>query len=449
MRSIRRNLLLVLMAAATAIVGLSAVVTYRIARQEVDTLFDYQLRQVALSVGERNMDMALVPGLVTPDPALDLVVQIWRRDGVTIYFSHPHRVLPNWARMGYADVETSDGTWRVFALQLQGRTVQVAQPMSVRRRQALSAAWHILVPSLLLLPALAIGIWIAVGRGLQPLEQLTAALTHRKPGELGLLALSSPPAEIAPVVDALNDLLARLEKALSAQRAFVADAAHELRTPLAALRLQAQLVERATDDAARAKAVGEFKRGLDRMTHVVGQLLTLARQEPGAVGPPSVAADLAALAREAIAGQVDVAIAKGIDLGAAALDDNAMILGDPAALSVLINNLLDNAIRHTPPGGTVDVTVGIADERPFLEVADSGPGIAAQDRPHVFDRFYRGKDTHEPGSGLGLAIVKVIAERHRADIVLGDSRSGGLSARVVFAAGAAEIDMQAPALSKP
>ena len=442
MRSIRRNLLFVLMTAATAIVVLSAVVTYRIARQEVDGIFDYQLRQVALSVGERTSDMPFLPGIDTPDPALDVVVQIWSREGVTLYFSHPHRVLPNWARMGYANVATSEGTWRVFALQLQGRTVQVAQPMSVRQHQALSAALRILIPSMLLLPALAIGIWMAVGRGLRPLEALAGELSRRQPATLGRVTLPATPSEIAPVVAALNDLLARLDKASSAQRAFVADAAHELRTPLAAVRLQAQLVERVTDDSVRAKALTELKRGLDRMTHVVQQLLTLARQEPGAAGTEPVIVDLAALARDAIANHVDIAMAKTIDLGALSLDDTARIAGDPAALGVLLDNLLDNAIRYTPAGGRVDVTVGIDAGRSFLEVADSGPGIPEKDRPHVFDRFYRGKATCEPGSGLGLAIVKAIADRHHADVVLGTAQHGGLAVRIIFAAFDA-------ALSKP
>ncbi|HKU97657.1 MAG TPA: ATP-binding protein [Vineibacter sp.] len=431
MRSIRRHLLFVLMAAAAAIVVLSAVVTYRIARQEVDGIFDYQLRQVALSVGERTSDIPFLPGIDTPDPALDFVVQIWSREGVTLYFSHPHRVLPNWARMGYANVATSEGTWRVFALQLQGRTVQVAQPMSVRQHQALSAALRILIPSLLLLPALAIGIWMAVGRGLRPLEALAAELSRRQPATLGQLTLPAVPAEIAPVVAALNDLLARLDNASSAQRAFVADAAHELRTPLAALRLQAQLVERATDDPSRAKAVGEFTRGLDRMTRVVEQLLVLARQEPGATAA-AVTVDLATLARDTIAGHIDVAVAKTIDLGARSLDETARVIGDPAALTALLDNLLDNATRYTPAGGTIDVVAGIIDGRPFLEVSDSGPGIPPEDRPHVFDRFYRGRGTDEPGSGLGLAIVKAIADRHHADVTLSDSRLGGLVVRVTF-----------------
>jgi len=431
MKSIRRHLLLVLMAAATAIVVLSAVVTYRIARQEVDGIFDYQLRQVALSVGERTSDIPFLPGIDTPDPALDVVVQIWSREGVTLYFSHPHRVLPNWARMGYANVATSEGTWRVFALQLQGRTVQVAQPMSVRQHQALSAALRILIPSLLLLPALAVGIWMAVGRGLRPLEALATELSRRQPATLGQLTLPAPPSEIAPVVAALNDLLVRLDTASSAQRAFVADAAHELRTPLAALRLQAQLVERAPDDSARAKAVGEFKRGLDRMTRVVEQLLTLARQEPGATAA-AVTVDLATLARDTIAGHVDMATAKSLDLGATSLDDLARITGDPTALTALLDALLDNAIRYTPAGGTVDVTVGIADGRSFLDVSDAGLGIPVEDRPHVFDRFYRGHATSEPGSGLGLAIVKAIADRHHADVTLSNSRLGGLAIRVVF-----------------
>jgi two-component system OmpR family sensor kinase len=420
------------MTAASAIVALGAFVTYRIARDEVDAIFDYHLRQVALSLASELADGGHPFGLSAPDPQLDFVIQIWSSEGITLYFSHPHRALPNRARIGYADVATSDETWRVFALQMPGRVIQVAQPMRIRRQRALAAAGRILLPSLLLLPALAVGIWFAVGRGLRPLERLATAVASRKPDQLGQLELPAPPSEIAPVLVALNDLLARLGKALAAQRDFVADAAHELRTPLAAVRLQAQLVERAPDDAARDKALEELKRGLDRMTRVVEQLLTLMRQEPGAAPAELQPLDLAALTREAISRHVDIAAAKPVDLGATALDEAARTLAEPGALAVLLDNLLENAIRYTPAGGRVDVAVGTTAERPFLDVSDSGPGIAAEDRPQVFERFYRGRDAREPGSGLGLAIVKAIADRHRAEIVLGDSALGGLSARVVF-----------------
>jgi signal transduction histidine kinase len=168
------------------------------------------------------------------------------------------------------------------------------------------------------------------------------------------------------------------------------------------------------------------------MTRVVEQLLTLMRQEPGAPGMVLQPVDLAALAHDAIARHVDLASAKGIDLGATALDV-AHAQGDAAALGVLLDNLLENAIRYTPSGGRVDVAVGNPDGRPTLEVLDSGPGIAPAERPHVFDRFWRGHAAREPGSGLGLAIVRAIADRHGAQIDLGESRLGGLSVRVVLA----------------
>jgi two-component system OmpR family sensor kinase len=436
MRSIRGNLVLVLMAAAFGIVALGALVTYRIARQQVDAIFDYQLRQVALSVGDRPADMVLLPSIGVPDPELDLVIQIWSAEGITLYFSHRHQTLPSQVQLGYADVVTPQGGWRVFALPINGRIIQVAQPMAVRRRHALDAALRILLPSLALLPALAVGIWIAVGRGLRPLRTLAAALTDRRPTELGRIALPAPPAEIAPVLAALNDLLARLEKASSAQRAFLADAAHELRTPLTALRLQAQLAARAADDGSRVAAIADVQRGLDRMTRIIEQLLTLARQEPDALQTALLPVDLAALAHAAIAGHAGIALDKDIDLGATRLDEAVRINGDAAAIAVLIDNLLDNAVRYTPAGGRIDTSVGGDDARAFIEVADSGPGIPAEDRPHVFDRFYRGRGTLESGSGLGLAIARAIADRHGATIDLRDSALGGLAVRITFPAAA-------------
>jgi two-component system OmpR family sensor kinase len=248
-------------------------------------------------------------------------------------------------------------------------------------------------------------------------------------------------------VRALDDLLGRLGDALSAQRSFVADAAHELRTPLAALELQVQLVDRAPDEAGRAAALADLRAGLGRMTHVVQQLLTLARAEPdaGAVlaGEP---VSLSELVAQVIADHALLAEARQVDLGTARTAEDAVVLGDPASLRALLANLVDNAIRYSPEGGRVDVDAGVLAGRPYLEVSDHGHGIPEAERERVFDRFYRRGDGSYTGSGLGLAIVRAIAERHAASVALGDTPGGGLTVRVDFAAG---TQRGRPALSAP
>jgi two-component system OmpR family sensor kinase len=240
------------------------------------------------------------------------------------------------------------------------------------------------------------------------------------------------PEEAQPLVLSLNDLLARLKSALDAQRALVADAAHELRTPLTALQLQVQLVERATSAEERASALGALQTGLQRAIHAVQQLLTLARQEPGAGEYRPVTLSLAQLIRDVVVEQESLAEAKGIDLGVTQADEQALVSGDREALRILLSNLVGNALRYTPRGGRVDVACGMREGQAFMSVDDNGPGIPPEDRERVFDRFYRGAAGGEIGSGLGLSIVKAIADRHRASVVLGDSDVGGLRATVSF-----------------
>ncbi|MDD5250338.1 MAG: ATP-binding protein [Rhodocyclaceae bacterium] len=430
MKSIRRRLLAALLSAMTATLAAGALATYVQARDEADAMFDYHLQQLALSLRDQAFRSALSPDATFAGQ--DFAIQVWSQDGVTLYLSHPQDTLPNRAFLGYATVDASDGQWRVFATQQRGQVIQVAQPMRVRDRMALAAALRTVAPFLLLLPVMGAVVWVVVGRGLRPLNAVARAVTTRTPAALDPLPVRAVPAEALPLVTALNDLLARLKAALEAQRDFVADAAHELRTPLAALQLQAQVLERAQDAAERADALAELKRGLLRASHSVQQLLTLARQEPGTHQPPVATVRLADVAAQVIVAQVALAQAKGIDLGAARADGDARIRGDAEGIRLLLANLVDNAIRYTPPGGKVDVAVGADGQGAFFDVCDSGPGIPAAERERVFDRFYRREQSSEGGSGLGLAIVKTIAARHGASVALDAAALGGLHVRVSF-----------------
>lgn len=450
MSSVRRTLLVALLGAVALVSVVAAAATYRIARQEIDDLFDYQLRQAALSLTDRALARAEGTG-----GAGDLVFQIWDETGqVRLYVSRPGFALPPVTELGFSTAGGPTGVWRIYTTMIGDEVVQVGQPLRVREALALSATRRTLAPLLILLPLLAVLVWRIVGRALKPLESLAGAAAARTPAALEPFDERNVPEEVVPLVRALNGLLERLGGAMAAQRAFVADAAHELRTPLAALKLQTQLA-RDADGAERAAALAELEGGLDRATHVVRQLLTLARLEPGAEAgaAPRAPVELAELARQAVADHAVLAERGEVDLGVAAASEDAVALADGAALRTLLANLVDNAVRYTPPGGRVDVSAGAAEGRPWLEVADTGPGIPSAERERVFDRFYRVPGAAASGSGLGLAIVRAIADRNGAEVTLGDTAGGGLTVRVTFPApGRAEAPRagaQAPAGLSP
>jgi len=430
MRSIRSILLVTLLGSITLGLMLSAAVIYRSARSEIDELFDYQLRQLALSMRDQAFGVVVPPERRQED--FDYVIQVWNQDGVQMYYSHPHRVLPGLAGGGFATLDTPEGAWRVFGLRWNHEIIQVAQPMRVRNTMALNAVSHVLSPLLLSLPVLSLLIWVLVTRGLAPLRRLASEVATRTPDSLSALPLDRAPEEVRPLVYSLNDLLARLDAALVARKAFIADAAHELRTPIAALQLQAQLVERAANEVERATALADLQAGIRRAGYGVQQLLTLARQEPGLAHRPWTIVPLADLARQVITEQLALTQAKALDLGLADADEAVCVQGNTDALRVLLANLTGNAVRYTPNGGRVDIAVYRENGLAVLEVCDSGPGIPEADRERVFDRFYRGSNTSEPGTGLGLAIVKAIAEQHGAVIRLGRATIGGLRVRVEF-----------------
>ena len=430
MNSIRRKLLLTLIGALSVVMAIGAWATYSAAWDEANTIFDYHLEQIALSV--RNQTFQGGAETLAGEESFEFVIRIWDRNGLGIYYSRPHRVLPDVARLGYATEQTSEGAWRVFALQYRGQTIAVAQPMSVRARLAARAALHTMTPFIVLLPLVALLIWLVVSRELRPLTELARSVARRTPDALDPISETGVPAEAGPLVRSLNDLLARLQAAMQAQREFIADAAHELRTPLTALQLQAQLLERASDGSERTAAMADLKQGLERSIHVVNQLLTLARQEPGASEPPLARVALNDLVHQSVTASANTAAARNIDLGVAASDPAACVTGNAEALRTLLDNLVGNAVRYTPAAGRIDVSCGSSGEHAWLEVVDNGPGIPAAERERVFDRFYRRSEQDATGSGLGLAIVRAIADKHRATILLTDAPGGGLRVRVEF-----------------
>jgi two-component system, OmpR family, sensor kinase len=430
MKSIRARLLIALILLVAFVSLLAAIVTYRRVLNETSSLFDYQLRQMALSL---RSQVSLAPRVeVPPDQGdTDFVIQIWDLFGARVYMSRPGLPLINQTVLGYADLSVRGQTWRAYGLQTVDGVIQIAQPIQVRERLARAAALRVVVPLLLLLPLMiAFVAWI-VRRGLLPLRDVTAEVQRRDARSLTPLATDNLPEEIEPLAAELNRLLARLQEAFAVQRAFIADAAHELRSPLTVLRLQLQLLDRAPDDAARQTARDSLGAGVERAIHLVEQLLTLARSDPGETTGDFELLDLSTVAAQALTDTHALAAAKHIDLSLER-EGAVPVKGDREALPTLVRNLVDNAVRYTPAGGSVRVRCQLQAAEALLEVIDTGPGIPAADRARVFDRFYRRANANETGTGLGLAIVKAIAARHGARVLLDDALSGGLRVTVSF-----------------
>ncbi|MGQ0658220.1 MAG: ATP-binding protein [Chromatiales bacterium] len=425
MSSLRSRLLLTLLPALLLTGLIASGATYLRARAEIDRLLDYQLRQQALALRDRSFGEG-----IEADPQQDIVVQVWDAHGGRLYLSHRAYTLPRHKELGLATVNTGGEDWRVYALAIGSYVIQVGQPVQVRRQMAAAAALRILVPILAAVPVFGLLIWWTVGRGLRPLNSLADTIARRDADSLEPVASASMPQEARPIVAALNGLLARLGEAMEVQREFTADAAHELRTPLTALKLQTQLLERARSDAERKEAIAALRDGVGRAAHLIERLMTLARLEPQADQSEQIEVALHALLQGVVSNFAAVAADKRIDLRLLQCQP-VTLRANETAMTVLLRNLLDNAVRYTPRGGRIEVALRREAARAYLEIADNGPGIPPHERRRVFDRFYRVPGTSEPGSGLGLAIVRRAAELHRADLDLQDGLDGrGLRVQV-------------------
>jgi signal transduction histidine kinase len=447
MNSIRARLLLALIVLVALISALAAGVTYRRVLSETSTLFDYQLRQMALSL---RAQISLAPRVeVPPDQGdSDFVIQIWDPFGARVYLSRPGLPLINQTILGYADLSLHGQTWRAYGLQTADGVIQIAQPSRVRQELARAAALRVVVPLVFLLPIMIVCVTWIVQTGLHPLRFVTAEVQRRDAGSLTPLSTTQLPLEIEPLVAELNRLLARLNDAFAAQREFVADAAHELRSPLTSLRLQLQLLDRAASDPERREARQMLGAAVERAIHLVEQLLTLARIDPQEAGLEFGPQELEPIAAQAITDCHALAVARRVDMSLQAAP-SLRVQGDHEALRILIRNLVDNAVRYTPLEGAVQVSCRAApDDGVLLEVADSGNGIPAAERGRAFDRFYRLNSGQESGTGLGLAIVKAIAQRHGASVTLDSGAPGtplsGLLVTVRFPKTAANDPQPSP-----
>ena len=461
-RSIRQRTLALLL--GTLLVSLSLISwrSYRDAHHEIEELFDAQLAQSARLVQGlvgREMDPPVRQALQT---ALDAAVnarrdqgvpghdyetklgfQVYAEDGSTLLQSAgaPDGALqpllaelgeaPDLARLpaGYHDVRLDGHAWRLFLLEDRedGLWILLSERGDVRGELVGKIARRSLLPDLIGLPLLALLIWLAVGWGLRPLARMAQLLKSRDPNNLAPLLLAPLPQELEPVAASLNRLLQQVNQLLEREKRFIADAAHELRTPLAVLRIHAQNAQQAASEDERERALAQLIAGVDRTTRVVTQLLTLARLEPSAQRLGLAPLDLGRLARDTLAELTPLALARGQELTLEA-DERAdlHLSGDAASLATLLQNLVGNALQYTPDGGQVQVSLHGLDDALLLQVDDSGPGVPAAQRDQLFERFYRLGDGQ--GAGLGLAIVARIAELHGASIELADSPLGGLQA---------------------
>ena len=440
--SIHRRVLLWAMGAlllgATLLVGGS----WWVLDHEMGEVFEDNLKQVALAVANHHgtYGTARPPRLAQQLPRVyeeygqfEFVTAVWTRDGQPMHSSDPSVALPFRSRSGLSQVSVAGEAWHLYTIVLDDGIVQAAQRASERDSLARETASTLVPPALLLVAVIAVLLTLALRRGLAPLSNAASEVTARSVEALHPIPMADHPPELHLLIGAINDLMARLGGALALQRHFVADAAHELRTPITALSLQLQLLERASDESQRAAALHELRSGVDRAHRLVEQLLQLSRLGPAAPELQWQTVDLAELVRATVARFSARADDRGIDLGAAT-EGPVPVTGDTRQLGLLLDNLVENALRYTPPEGKVDVGALHEDGHAVLLVADTGPGIAAAERERVFDRFYRSAGVGgTAGSGLGLAIVKAVAQRHGAQVVLADAPGGGLQVKVVFA----------------
>lgn len=442
--SLQRRLLLILLLCAPLVWGAALWASVDRARSEVDELFDTELIRFAQKVQATLAVGRLAPGLELPPAPVggeadlrDLAIAVWDAEGRVLLGDREGVALPHrTGSAGFVDLVLGGDAWRVYYLPAPGGQSLVAtgQRMHERDEMVQNLVGSQMLPWLAVLPVLMVLMAWAVRQALAPLRQLTGELQHRRADDLQPVAVQAAPADLRPLLAAMNGLFERIGQALERERRFTADAAHELRTPLAAVKTQAQVALGATDDAERGRALANVVSGTDRAARLVEQLLVLARLDPQTTLPQGQTVSLHELAARCIAEVAPAAAAKNVEMSLSP-GAEANVAGDAILLGVLLRNLLDNAVRYTPAGGEVAVDLSRTQDAVLLTVSDSGPGIPEAERTQVLDRFYRVLGSGEEGSGLGLSIVKRIADLHRARVSLGAGPAGrGLRVDVAFPA---------------
>lgn len=460
--SIRTFLLINLLLSVTLITSLAIIGNLFLAHRDIQTQLDLQLIRTTLQIEalfsdgiqgrqlelvQKNIQTSMDPKSVlkSGSPTLRAALkdyhertgfQIWNSKGKLVLHSQSTPTIPlSDGKPGLTTLWLDGQAWRVFTAynQANGLTILVGERSDFRQKLENQLTQDSILIMLITYPFLGFLIWIIVGRGLDTLKRVAREVSHRAPAYLEPVDLESVPSEIEPLVCELNSLFNRLQEAFEREKRFAADAAHELRTPLAALRTQTQVALQADTQNKQSDALKKVLKGVDRATHVVQQLLTLSRMLPQSKINDQAELDLTKQAAEVAAQLAPSAIAKHIDLELKAPENPVLILGNATSIGILIRNLVDNAIRYTPEHGAVTIEVRHDKNKVLLNVIDTGPGIPKQLRERVFERFFRVIGNKATGSGLGLGIVQQISRLHHAEIQLLTPASGkGLEFRIVF-----------------
>ena len=443
-RSLQGRLLLLLLGLVSCVWLTTAALTWRDAQHELDELLDSHLAQAAALLVVQQTSPADGDDHVVDAPTLHryapkVAFQVFHEGRLVLQSANApaEAMAPPGERFetGFATVSIGGHVWRVFATRGDQQDVRVYVGERVDSRHSIlwAVLRSVLWPMAVALPLLALAIWWVVRYGVAPLKTLGRTLAVRDPRRLEPVTMPSVPREVAPVLDALNRLFERIGAMVESERRFTADAAHELRTPIAAIRTQAQVALAETDDALRRHALLGMTEGCDRAARLVDQLLTLSRLEGGAAASMSPV-DLAVVARRVLAELAPLTMDRRQSLELA----NAQpcpVRGNELLLAVLVRNLVDNASRYSPEGARIQVTVAHRDTRTVLAVEDSGPGLSAADRNRLGERFFRVLGTDQSGSGLGWSIVQRIAAAHGAELSVGRSAIlGGLDVSVAWPA---------------
>ena len=443
-QSLRRRLMVAVCLAVSLLWLLTGWLSYSRAQHEAEELMDGHLSQTGhllLAIVQDNE--AQVETLAGPlatvrgspaniyEPPLEF--QIGTEDGRILGRSPDAPRLPITGMPGYSEILRGEESWRILNLVSDdGRhRVQVSQSIGLRDRAALEVATQVVLPLALVLPALLLFIYFSIRRGLRPLDRLARAVAVRTPDNLSPLGDSAVPSEVRPLVASLNSLFDRVGRALEGERRFTADAAHELRTPLAALRVQAQVALLSTQAPMRKKALQQILSGVDRADRLVSQLLRLARLDPQRRLEHAEPVALEPVLRDVIAlasvsrGAADAAVQLELPRG------ECVVRGDAELLALGVRNLLDNAFRYAGTVAEVRLAVERKADGVDLWVYDRGPGVPEAELARLAQRFFRGRDHLEEGSGLGLAIAQRIAELHGAQLELANRPDGGFKAGIV------------------
>jgi len=443
-RSLQGRLLALVLGLVVVIWLGMAAMTWFDARHELDELLDSHLAQAAaLLVVQQSLEfedddhMLEVPALHRYAPKV--AFQVFHEGRLVLRSPNAPTVPMDGSgapsKTGFTTVQIDGSAWRVFAAQGAKRDVRVYVGEEVASRASIlwalmrSMFWSMFIA----LPVLALAAWWAVYSGVAPLRRLGRMLADRQPHALDPVMLPDAPAEMAPMLDALNGLFERIARLVEAERRFTADAAHELRTPIAAIRAQAQVALGEADDARRRHALQSTLAGCDRAARLVDQMLTLSRLESG-IAPMAATVYIGAVVRQVVAELAPQALHKRQSIEVDAIDACA-VTGDATLLALLVRNLVDNAIRYSPPGAKVRVAVVDGDARVRLLVEDSGPGMSTQDMQRFGERFFRVAGSGQSGSGLGASIVMRIAQAHRAAVGVSVSNMGGLAVTVTWPPG--------------